>query len=685
MSERTETIEDDAASTRTAVASTRDSMASTTTAVESTLHARASTRDSIASTRYSTSSTAVASTLDGMSTTTTIVPSTFHSTKPSPSPSSSISLKSIDTATEDIHSAIALLETRLTPRLPSATSRLQDTLCNTLLPRKWALDRKEKWVRKHAEENEKLFRLKARVAVIGRLGEGVLGEIFGWCVRCARDEEWSTGEWTALRSATFNTRAAPWVLTHVSRSWRALAYRLPHLWTFLSFSKMWMGERYRRMPPASSMVLVPLIESWISRSAGMPLNVHLEGGEGEGTLFTVFAAESTGRWARLSVGAVYGSVRHLICDTHFPELKALSVDYSSPNGSFILSDVVKVDAPELTTLRLTGVDDPTRRLAVPWDQVRRVELCDTPYNDVLGTLPCVEDITISECARSKSEGIIPFERVVVSSARALYLEDWFERPEEHESGGVAENVLAQFEFPQLEVLSIGVLASPASSPATTTKTKTKVKTKTKTTGTTTTTKTTTTTTTTTTSVEEDLALQLPAGIPPSVTTLLTHSLVRTDVRRGLQRPVTPPAQKPKQVLYLRMLQGVDLRMQNKGNLRMQEKGDLRMDEEGCLFVAIEFRPPGKGKRNAESLLRTFQSRQGLLERIREIVFHDDAEVRDDAQARWDEGEEKGQCHEDNAKIQNAIQDAVGALAHVERVRMLPARSWDDLVVGAGCG
>ncbi|KAJ7602850.1 hypothetical protein DFH06DRAFT_950140, partial [Mycena polygramma] len=60
-----------------------------------------------------------------------------------------------------------------------------------------------------------------------RMPPEILGEIFSWTLASIAD---------ALERGRYRPTDSPWVLTHVSRSWRAVAVSNPSLWSLVAIS-----------------------------------------------------------------------------------------------------------------------------------------------------------------------------------------------------------------------------------------------------------------------------------------------------------------------------------------------------------------------------------------------------------------------------------------------------------------
>ncbi|KAF7345677.1 hypothetical protein MVEN_01587500 [Mycena venus] len=120
-------------------------------------------------------------------------------------------------------------------------------------------------LRQLEEEREILLNFRAKnrgiLSPLRKMPSELLSEIFSWTLPSARNSSLRRG---------FHTRESPWVLTHVSRQWRAVAVSNPSLWSLITIT-------YQAHTNPSSLYPLPMVETQLARA--QKLNLHFFGSE----------------------------------------------------------------------------------------------------------------------------------------------------------------------------------------------------------------------------------------------------------------------------------------------------------------------------------------------------------------------------------------------------------------------
>ncbi|KAF7336857.1 F-box domain-containing protein [Mycena venus] len=146
----------------------------------------------------------------------------------------------------------------------------------------------------------------------------LLGEIFSWTLPSFSDE---------LDRRQSNLAESPWVLTHVSSSWRAVAHSTPSLWSRVLVNY--------DASASSSPYPLSLVEAQIQRS--QKLMIHFRGCEEADSqpqimMFRLLSQYSS-RWEELGV-RLTPQLAPLLADLRdrVPSLKRLWIDWTSPES-----------------------------------------------------------------------------------------------------------------------------------------------------------------------------------------------------------------------------------------------------------------------------------------------------------------------------------------------------------------
>ncbi|KAJ7777004.1 hypothetical protein B0H16DRAFT_1879177 [Mycena metata] len=167
------------------------------------------------------------------------------------------------------------------------------------------------------EERQSLIRLRAQnnavFSPLRRIPPEVLAEIFTWTLPLARN--------SSLRRRFFS-HDSPWLLTHISRLWRAVAISTPSLWSLLTIS-------YQRGMDPAGLYPLPMLETQISRA--QKLKIHFYGEETTDPepqleVFRYLALHSS-RWEELVV-LLTSSLLPVLNAIHLPLLRRLFIEWS---------------------------------------------------------------------------------------------------------------------------------------------------------------------------------------------------------------------------------------------------------------------------------------------------------------------------------------------------------------------
>ncbi|KAJ7173320.1 hypothetical protein C8R46DRAFT_113199 [Mycena filopes] len=178
------------------------------------------------------------------------------------------------------------------------------------------------------DERQSLVRLRSRnsalVSPLRRFPPEVLAEIFTWTLPAA----WS------LSGYPFSSDDSPWSLTHVSRSWRAIAISTSSLWSLVVID-------YPRNP--AGLYPLPMLETHIGRA--QKLKVDFCGDEARDPVSQIevfnYLASHCSRWEELSLGLTTGLVPLLSSlQDRIPSLCRLNIRWSDEISQF---DVRSID------------------------------------------------------------------------------------------------------------------------------------------------------------------------------------------------------------------------------------------------------------------------------------------------------------------------------------------------------
>ncbi|KAJ7155800.1 hypothetical protein C8R46DRAFT_1116493 [Mycena filopes] len=156
----------------------------------------------------------------------------------------------------------------------------------------------------------------AIISPLRRIPPEVLAEIFLWTLPAI---------WTLSERHRFSLNDSPWLLTHVSRGWRATAISTSSLWSLVVI------DYPPKLNPAGLYPL-PMLETHIGRA--QKLKVHFYGEEEcdhapQSELFSCLAAHSS-QWEELSVGLTSALVPLLSSlQDHIPSLCRLNIHWSN--------------------------------------------------------------------------------------------------------------------------------------------------------------------------------------------------------------------------------------------------------------------------------------------------------------------------------------------------------------------
>ncbi|KAJ7155825.1 hypothetical protein C8R46DRAFT_434201 [Mycena filopes] len=180
------------------------------------------------------------------------------------------------------------------------------------------------------DERQSLVRLRSRnsaiVSPLRRFPPEVLAEVFTWTLPAA----WS------LSGYPFSSDDSPWSLTHVSRSWRAIAISTSSLWSLVVID-------YPRDWDPAGLYPLPMLETHVARA--QKLKIHFYGQERceHAPQIEVFKylASHCSRWEELSLSLTTGLVPLLSSlQDRIPSLCRLNIRWSDEISQF---DVRSID------------------------------------------------------------------------------------------------------------------------------------------------------------------------------------------------------------------------------------------------------------------------------------------------------------------------------------------------------
>ncbi|KAK7022108.1 hypothetical protein R3P38DRAFT_3538325 [Favolaschia claudopus] len=190
---------------------------------------------------------------------------------------------------------------------------------------------------------------RALISPIRLLPLDILAEIFLACL-------------PSKREALIDDSKAPLLLGRICRSWRAVAYSTPTLWSSIHIP--WEYD----CPPAILTRLEAIVEAWLRRSAACSLSVSLVVPYHAADI----AADSKGHKLILQVLSVSGRLRHLglAGDPEFIAINCLNSSISSADAFSV--EPLQVSTLEHISLIARNVDP----LALPinWSHLTRLRL-----------------------------------------------------------------------------------------------------------------------------------------------------------------------------------------------------------------------------------------------------------------------------------------------------------------------
>ncbi|KAJ7602703.1 hypothetical protein DFH06DRAFT_1311422 [Mycena polygramma] len=205
----------------------------------------------------------------------------------------------------------------------------------------------------------------------------VLSEIFGWTLPLGKD---------SLKRRKFRITDSPWVFTHVSCRWRAVAVRNPLLWSLVAIT-------YSDTDPSTAYPL-PMVETQISRAHTFKIHFHGYESSDSRPQFQILQclAKHASRWEELSLTVTSGLSPLLInLRGRLPLLRRLWIQWDN-QGSQAATDSIQCfeSAPSLVDV---GVYSEYRAIPVsfPAQQLTRYEL-DAPWDIHRGILKLTQNL-----------------------------------------------------------------------------------------------------------------------------------------------------------------------------------------------------------------------------------------------------------------------------------------------------
>ncbi|KAF9032485.1 hypothetical protein BDZ89DRAFT_1063388 [Hymenopellis radicata] len=187
----------------------------------------------------------------------------------------------------------------------------------------------------------------------------LLAEIFGYCV----------GYHGVDDPDALDPRAAPWLLTRVSRRWRELAVNLPQLWIYL-----WLDfdKHIGCIPDHRCAYRIGL---FTERSKGLPMSVYL-GGDGDLKHYSVLPAleVSIPRWQYLQVDLPRSTLQRL-SGNNFSMLEAIYLHYDTEDEWHLNLDVFNsacVPVLRSVTGPITESWQALEHVVFPWSQLTSI-------------------------------------------------------------------------------------------------------------------------------------------------------------------------------------------------------------------------------------------------------------------------------------------------------------------------
>ncbi|KAF8883125.1 hypothetical protein BD779DRAFT_1626434 [Infundibulicybe gibba] len=191
---------------------------------------------------------------------------------------------------------------------------------------------------------------KAAVSRLKRFPPEILADLFAECFAMIQAESPSTHQ-----RSTRSLRCPPLMVMGVCSRWREIVLDTPRLWTKI-------------------LTAPPMIDSWIIRSKGLPLDVRLNLSQGGARAYSALDAliPHAHRWERVdfSLGPKSNFALALV-KTRLQSLKRLKLSFDRVTGAMDFCEV----APQLTEIWLERISQPIV-INLPWEQLQVSTLDD---------------------------------------------------------------------------------------------------------------------------------------------------------------------------------------------------------------------------------------------------------------------------------------------------------------------
>ncbi|KAJ7654643.1 hypothetical protein DFH06DRAFT_518532 [Mycena polygramma] len=266
------------------------------------------------------------------------------------------------------------------------------------------------------EERDRLSSSRARICAIlsplRRMPPEVLSEIFGWTLPLGKD---------SLKRRKFRITDSPWVFTHVSCRWRAVAVRNPLLWSLVAIT-------YSDTDPSTAYPL-PMVETQISRAHTFKIHFHGYESSDSRPQFQILQclAKHASRWEELSLTVTSGFSPLLEgLRGRVPVLRRLYIQWDTRKGQTAVDSVDCFEsAPSLVDV---SVNNEFRIIpfSFPAQQFTRYEL-DAPWAMHRGILKLTQNL-VEACITvsfDKNPWPQPGEVLELLYLRRLYVSDPF--------------------------------------------------------------------------------------------------------------------------------------------------------------------------------------------------------------------------------------------------------------------
>ncbi|KAF8211088.1 hypothetical protein K438DRAFT_1808786 [Mycena galopus ATCC 62051] len=212
------------------------------------------------------------------------------------------------------------------------------------------------------------------VAPLRRMPSELLGQIFLSALSSIADD---------LRVGGFDMARSPWVLTHVSSRWRAVALSIPALWSWVTIDYA-TDDKPPGLQPRYSLRLV---ETQIQRA--QKLKIHFYGSSEVPSLTQVrifeLLAQHSSRWEELSVEVTQEMVPTVIAlRDRVPSLTRVWIRWGKGGRAALESLDCFQTAPSLVDFD-TNNEDLFIPITLPTHQLTRLGH-DGPWNSLQGTL-----------------------------------------------------------------------------------------------------------------------------------------------------------------------------------------------------------------------------------------------------------------------------------------------------------